>query len=366
MSNAEQSTDVKALAKANRILQKKLQRSERDRVLLEETNERRLALLNSTIAQLQTSKQTLEERTQALETALSNVQQMQSQLIEAEKLSALGVLVAGIAHEINNPVSFVAGNIQPAQDYVQDLLGLLALYQADYPEPSELIQDEIEAIDLEFLAEDLPKLLNSMEVGAERISEIVRSLRTFTRADGDDFKTADLQDGLDSTLLILQHRLKANAKQPEIKVVQDYAHLPPVDCHPGKLNQVFMNLFGNAIDALRDWEATDKLDIPDLQTSQIAVQAAPLSPERVQIRIQDNGPGIPEAIRGKLFDPFFTTKPVGQGTGLGLAISYQIIVEQHHGRLYCESELGAGTTFVIELPIRQPKVPTAQVTASLA
>ncbi|MEM8637917.1 MAG: ATP-binding protein [Cyanobacteria bacterium P01_G01_bin.54] len=355
MTTSNDAKRIRDLEKANRILQKKLQRSEHDRIILEENSDRRLALLRTVIAELENSKHVLEERTQALETALNNVQQMQSKLIESEKLSALGVLVAGIAHEINNPVSFVAGNIQPAQSYVQDLLGLLSLYQQNYPEPSAAIQDEIEAIDLEFLAEDLPKLLNSMQVGAGRISEIVRSLRTFTRADGEDFKAAYLQDGLESTLLILQHRLKANAEQSEVQIVQNYVDLPRIDCHPGKLNQVFMNLLGNAIDALRETETQHPSQGAEQPSHQITIQATVLGKDWLQIRIQDNGPGIPTTICNKLFDPFFTTKPVGQGTGLGLAISYQIIVEQHQGRLWCESEPGAGAAFVIELPIRQPK-----------
>lgn len=357
MTATEDARKIRDLEKRNRILQKKLHRSEEDRILLEQNNESHLALLQNAIAELEASKQALEDRTEELETALRNLHQMQSKLVESEKLSALGVLVAGVAHEINNPVSFVAGNIQPAQDYVQDLLGLLELYQIEYPEPPPNIQDEIETIDLEFLAEDLPKLLNSMEVGAGRIGEIVKSLRTFTRTDEDGFKATRLQEGLDSTLMILQHRLKANAEQAKITILQDYIDLPPIDCHAGKLNQVFVNLIGNAIDALREKEMRSRSEqAPKSAAPIVTIQALQWDAKTIQLRISDNASGIPEKIRSKLFDPFFTTKPVGKGTGLGLAISYQIIVEQHHGKLYCESEWGKGTTFVIELPIRQPEL----------
>ncbi len=281
-----------------------------------------------------------DRKAKELEETLRQLQRTQSQLIQSEKLSSLGQMVAGVAHEINNPVNFIYGNLVPARDYTADILGLLKLYQEAYPDPPETIGEEIEAIDLEFISEDLPRLLDSMQVGAERIREIVLSLRNFSRVDEADMKKVDLHEGIDSTLMILQNRLKAKGDHPGILVEKNYGQLPKITCYAGQLNQVFMNLLSNAIDALEDW---------DIEQPKITITTE-LQNNQAVIRLTDNGPGIPEKIRQRLFDPFFTTKPVGKGTGLGLAISYQIIVEKHQGEISCISEFGKGATFVIEIP----------------
>jgi signal transduction histidine kinase len=260
-------------------------------------------------------------------------------------MSSLGQLVAGVAHEITNPIRFVAGNVGHAIQYSEDLLNLIKLYAKHYPQPVLEIQKEIEAIEVEFLIEDFPRLLASMKMGADRIVEIVRSLRTFSRLDEATMKMIDIHEGIDSTLLILQNRLKCKAGHPEIIVVKVYGNLPRVRCYPGQINQVFMNILTNAIDALDDY----KQDQPNT----ITIHTEVLDENHILIRIKDNGPGMIEYVKAQLFDPFFTTKPIGQGTGLGLSISYQIIVEKHNGQLKCISAPGEGTEFLIEIPIRQ-------------
>lgn len=290
---------------------------------------------------------------QQLEQALQELQQTQAQLVQSEKMSSLGQLVAGVAHEINNPVSFIYGNLIHAAGYTQDLLGLLGLYQQHYPNPISEIQSEIEAIELDYLMEDLPKLLDSMKVGAERICEIVSSLRNFSRFAEAEIKAVDIHEGLDSTLIILQNRLKAQGKRPAIEVVKQYGNLPKVECYAGQLNQVFMNLLTNAIDALEELLEKRSVEEIDANPNVIRVHTQLLNHNTVEIRIADNGIGMTEEVKQRVFDPFFTTKPVGAGTGLGLSISYQLIVEKHGGRLYCLSELGQGTEFVIQIPLCQ-------------
>ena len=300
-----------------------------------------------------------------LKQALHQLKQAQTQLVQSEKMSSLGLMVAGIAHEINNPVSFVYGNIPPAREYIEDLLELLNLYQQYYPVPVPAIQEYIAAIDLDFLINDLPKLLASMKVGAERIRDIVGSLRTFSRLDEAEMKRVNIHEGLDTTLLILQHRLKEKPERPAIQVIKKYGTLPPVECYPGQLNQVFMNILANAIDALESKRVSSEL----VETEKLTPDASPCiqiytevvessefaqGSKSVLIRIIDNGPGMTERVRLLLFDPFFTTKPVGQGTGLGLSISYQIIVAKHGGQLRCVSAPGQGTEFIIQIPILQP------------
>ncbi len=302
-------------------------------------------------------------RTTDLEAAMQQLQTTQGQLIQAEKMSSIGQLVAGVAHEINNPVSFIYGNVNHADEYVKDLLFLLALYQEHYPEPVTEIQEEAEAIDVDFLIEDLPKTIKSMTVGAERIQNIVLSLRNFSRTDEAEIKAVDIHQGLNSTLMILQHRLKATAGHQAIQVVKKYAELPLVECYPGQLNQVFMNLLANAIDALEDTldQPPSKDYIPTLTLCTEVLQKGPketpiaggeaVNPEFIVIWIEDNGAGIPPDILPNIFNPFFTTKPIGKGTGLGLSISYQIIVEKHLGKLHCFSTRGKGTEFRIQLPV---------------
>jgi signal transduction histidine kinase len=268
-------------------------------------------------------------------------------------MSSLGQLVAGVAHEINNPVSFIYGNIKPAQEYIADLLQLVELYQTEYPQPTAKIQSQIELIDLDFLMEDVPKILDSMKVGAERIREIVLSLRNFSRMDEAQIKNVCIHDGIDSTLRLLQNRLKAKPEHPEILVVKNYGQLPLVECYAGQLNQVFMNLLTNAIDAVEERDKKRSLTDIKANPSQIEITTKLVDSGRIAITFKDNGPGMSPEIQARIFDPFFTTKPVGKGTGLGLAISYQVVVEKHLGSLCCHSVPGEGTNFTVEIPIKQ-------------
>jgi len=310
-----------------------------------EVTERKLAE-----AALRQSEAQLREKADQLEQALLELQETQIQLIQTEKMSSLGQLVAGIAHEINNPVSFIYGNIPHATQYTQDLLHLVELYRRHYPNPVPEIQAEAEAIDLDFLSEDLPKLMDSMQIGAERIRQIVLSLRNFSRRDQAASERVDLHQGIDNTLLLLQHRLKAKAGHPEIQVIKEYGDLPLVECYAGQVNQVFMNILSNAIDALEEARSTTQ----ELRSrsSMLRIRTELQDGNTVVIRMADNGPGIPPHVQQQIFDPFFTTKSVGQGTGLGLSISYQIVVEKHGGQLKCFSTPGEGTEFWIELPVR--------------
>jgi two-component system, NtrC family, sensor kinase len=295
----------------------------------------------------------VEERTQEIQQKNINLKQTlqalkltQSQLIQHEKMSSLGRLVAGIAHEINNPVNFIYGNLKYTDEYTQQLVSLLQLYQTYYPNPDPEIQNAEKEADIEYLIEDLPKILTSMKIGSERIREIVLSLRIFSRLDEAEFKTADLHQGIDSTLLILQHRIKAQSNRPQIELVKEYGEIPKIQCFAGQVNQVFMNILANAIDALE--EAFEK----GLCTEPIIRITSAQVNENIAITIADNGTGIPEAVQPHLFEPFFTTKPVGKGTGMGLSISYQIITEKHRGSLQCISSPEQGTEFVITIPIR--------------
>jgi signal transduction histidine kinase len=294
-----------------------------------------------------------------IEKALADLQKTQSQLIQTEKMSSLGQLVAGVAHEINNPVNFIYGNLNHANRSVQNLLDAIALYQTNYPEPVPEIAKFLNEIDLEFLQEDLPKMLTSMKIGADRIRQIVLSLRNFSRTDQEGRKPFNIHEGLDSTLLILQNRLKAYGDRPAINLTKRYGNIPIVNAYAGQLNQVFMNILSNAIDAIDESiiNRDHATDIAQHLASEISIitELNPPTTENHQlivvIRIVDNGRGIPEDILKKLFDPFFTTKPVGKGTGLGLSISYQIVVEKHQGRLECFSKVGVGTEFRIEIPV---------------
>jgi light-regulated signal transduction histidine kinase (bacteriophytochrome) len=298
-----------------------------------------------------------QQQAEQLAHTIHDLQQTQTSLIQTEKMSSLGQLVAGVAHEINNPVNFIYGNLTHVAEYTHDLLELLHVYQKNYPSPALAVQNKAEEIDLDFLIEDLPRMLASMRIGADRIRQIVLSLRNFSRVDQAEMKPVDIHEGIDSTLLILQHRLKARADLPGIELVKEYSKLPLVECYAGQLNQVFMNVLSNAIDALEAKVKGRDLNAPAPVpfTPTITIRTYPLNSQRVAIHIVDNGPGIPEPVRAKIFDPFFTTKAVGHGTGLGLSISYQIVVDKHGGRFECISNSTHGTEFRIEVPIRQSR-----------
>jgi light-regulated signal transduction histidine kinase (bacteriophytochrome) len=283
-----------------------------------------------------------------LEQTLHQLQETQTKLIHSEKMSGLGQLVAGIAHEINNPVNFIYGNLSHANDYTKQLLEILQLYQSEYSQPDSKIKAALESIDFDFVIEDLPKIMSSMQVGTNRIRSIVLSLRNFSRLDEAENKRVDLHEGIDNTLLILQHRLKSNGSFPGIEIIKNYGDLPKIECYAGQMNQVFMNIISNAIDVLTD-DSGDK--IIHSPTIRISSRVSPNN-THIIVSIADNGPGISKEVKQRIFDPFFTTKPVGKGTGLGLAISYQIVVEKHGGLMECISELGKGTEFWIEIPLK--------------
>jgi signal transduction histidine kinase len=293
--------------------------------------------------------------TQNLEQQVSQknaeLQASQIQLIQTEKMSALGNLVAGIAHEINNPVGFLGGNIKPALDYINDLFGLIDLYQQKYPHPDPEIQSEMETIDLEYIRQDLPKLVDSMKEGVKRIRDISTSLRTFSRGDSDRPVPYNIHDGIDSTIMILKHRLKADDTHPEITVIKNYGDLPHVECYAGQLNQVFMNILSNAIDAFD--ESNQGKTYGEIANKIMIATELSADVKQVLIYIKDNGIGMSKAVQEQIFNDFFTTKDVGKGTGLGLAIAHQIVLQKHHGNITVDSVLAAGTEFVITLPIQQ-------------
>lgn len=295
--------------------------------------------------------QQTEQGARIAEANLRKLQNNYTRYLQNEKMASLGQLVAGVAHEINNPMNFIHGNLKHLVEYNQDLLKLIQLYQQQCPEPTGAIKTAIEAIDLDFLQADIPRLLESMKVGSDRIRQIVLSLRNFSRSDESEFKVVDIHQGIDSTLMILQHRLKARLHYPPIEVIKEYGHLPLIECFPGQLNQVFMNILVNAIDALEDVGDRSTAQGSDHHLGQITIRTSFQDAGWIQITIADNGPGIPESIQQRIFDPFFTTKPVGKGTGMGMSISHQIISERHGGRLSFCSTPATGTEFLIQLPI---------------
>lgn len=333
-------------------------------------------------AAMRTSALQAEEKATQLQQALYDLQRTQAHLIQIEKMSSLGQLVAGVAHEINNPVNFIYGNLIYVEEYFQSLLSLLQLYRDTYPNPPKIIQAQINAIDLDFVINDINQLQNSMRLGSERIRDIVRSLRTFSRLDESESKEVDIHSGIESTLMIIQNRFKATPARSTIALIKDYGDLPVVECYPGQLNQVFMNLLNNAIDALEQKMTNENLETVDggwepanyflptitiktgvlkkncEEEGQVSRQIhSNQSLSHVFIRITDNGCGMTQKTKQLLFDPFFTTKPVGKGTGLGLAISYQIVVDKHGGQLHFNSEVGQGSEFVVEIPIKNRRLP---------
>jgi chemotaxis family two-component system sensor kinase Cph1 len=335
-------------------------------IVLRKVNE--LAQLN---LELQYSEAKERAKSAELAATLEELKQIQTQLVQSEKMSSLGQMVAGVAHEINNPVNFIYGNLCHADNYTSQLIDLLNLYIKYYPQAVSEISGFQEEIELDFLLEDLPKLLNSMKIGAERIRALVQSLRTFSRVDEAEMKAVNIHDGIDSTLLILSNRLKAKSDYSAIEVIKNYGNLPLVECYASQLNQVFMNVLANAIDALEERDKQRSHQENKEKPSQIVIQTALVEPSLephhheaffhspasfIKIQIQDNGPGVPEEIRERLFDSFFTTKPAGKGTGIGLTISREIVVEKHGGNFTCISQLGQGTEFVIEIPLKQSSI----------
>lgn len=397
LSHDPSSTCLSVQKDRNKKRYKKLVKRNRDRQLKQDQElEARIAECKRLEEMVQEYEAQLKAKTEQLDQALCELQQTKNQLIHNDKIFNLGQLVACVAHDINNPVNFVYGNLTPASNYAHDLLNLLKLYAKHYPQPVLEVQQQVQAIDLDFLIEDFPKTLSSMYSGAERIRKIVQSLHSFARVDSNK-TSVDLHQEIDSTLLIINNRFKAKGDSPEIKLVKNYGDLPLVECYPGLLNQVLMNLLCNAIDALQESHlkassieslASHLALSRDCCTASVAVQSVggcdrlhqklPLIEQNqpphhtiqirtevrqgnctedhdfwAVIRISDNGLGISEKIKTRIFEPFFTTKPLGKGTGLGLFISHQIITENHHGTIKCLSEPGQGTEFIIEIPIQK-------------
>lgn len=348
---AERKASQSALARANQELENRVE--ERTSALQQANCQltTEIAERKEIEAAMRHSEAALKEQTQELQATLQKLKATQSQLIQTEKMSSIGQLVAGVAHEINNPVNFIHGNLNYLDEYTCGLLELVKIYQASNIEPLPDIQDKLEELDLEFLSADIFKILQSMRIGTERIRDIVLSLRNFSRLDESEIKKADIHEGIDSTLTILQYRLRATSKRPEIQVVKNYQKLPLIKCCPGQLNQVFMNIISNGLDAI---EENDRQNCPKAdraKAGEICITTEVIEGDRISIRVADNGIGISETIRSRLFDPFFTTKPVGQGTGLGLAVAHQIVVEKHRGTLEVNSVLGKGTELAIVLPL---------------
>ncbi len=313
----------------------------------------RQKLITTTVAALRSYRDlmVIEKQSIQLTEALETLQKNQLQLVQSEKMSALGNLVAGIAHEINNPIGFVAGNLKVAREYINNLFELIDLYQKHYPNPESEIEFKIEEIDLEYLRDDLPKLFKSLKIGSERIRNISTSLRSFSRADTDRKIPVNIHEGIDSTILILKHRLKSSESQPSIQVIKNYGDLPLVECYCGQLNQVFMNLLANAIDALEESNVGKTFEEIEANPNQITITTLIEDNKNVIIKIADNGLGIPEEVKQRIFENLFTTKSVGKGTGLGLSIAREIIVDKHNGSLTFNSEVGR-TEFAIAIPVK--------------
>jgi len=318
---------------------------------LEEHNQLLEEKVNKRTAELVTALDNLQNTQNQLKRSFAEVKEVQDQLIQAAKMSDIGQMLTGIAHEINNPTVFLQGNIQPAQDYVQDLLGLIELYQKKMPNPDAEIEAAIETIDLEFIRQDLPKLLSSMNLGIERIRNISQSLRSLSRQDQEQKISFQIHEGINNSLLILQHRLKANDQRPKIKIVKNYLKIPEVQCFPSQLNQVFMNILANTLDAFDKTNQGKIYAEIELNPNIITIHTSVVAENQIQIQIQDNGCGMSIETQQRIFEQGFTTKDVDKGTGLGMAIAHQIITEKHGGTITCDSTIGQGTTFTIMLPI---------------
>ncbi|MEO1387218.1 MAG: ATP-binding protein [Cyanobacteria bacterium J06634_6] len=303
--------------------------------------------LNDQYWQVQSSEGRYRQQTHELEKVLADLKRTQAHMLQSEKMSSLGSMVAGVAHEINNPINFVHANVEHVMTYMQELLGFLSLYETHYPNPHEEIRAQADALEIDFVKKDLEDTLTSMEIGTTRIQDIVLSLRNFSRLDESNQKRVNVHEGIESTLMILQHQLKVQGKYPAILVSRDYDDLPLVECYPGQLNQVFMHILSNSIDALRGRFDSDET----VQENPHITIRTQVANESVVLSFADNGCGFAAAVQSRLFDPFFTTKDVGEGTGMGLAISYQIVSEQHHGKITCFSAAAAGTEFVVKIPI---------------
>jgi signal transduction histidine kinase len=370
-----QNEEVLARVKAHLSVCKLTQKLQQQNVQMEqEIVDRKLAQINleqlaaelekrvdSRTMELSQANQKLQEEVnhrqqiqENLQKSLYDLKHAQSLLIQSEKMSALGQMVAGIAHEINNPVNFICGNLNYVRDYAEDILKVLELYQQHYPDPAPEITSTAEAVELEFIQEDLMKMLNSMQVGGDRIREIILSLRYFSRQEGREMELIDIHEGIDSTLMILHNRLKFKANRPAIEVIKEYdPNLKNVECCGGEMNQVFMNILANAIDAIEESSSEKNFEEIKANPFLIRICTKVSNSNTAIIKICDNGPGMSEELCDRIFDPFFTTKPIGKGTGIGLSISWHIVTEKHGGSLQCYSTPGQGTEFAIELPIRQ-------------
>ncbi|MCT7949410.1 response regulator [Ancylothrix sp. C2] len=338
---------IKLHLKLQKLNQKIYQQNLQLKQEIEERYEAQMALQKLT----QELEERVNERTHKLSDALHILQETQLQLVQTEKLATLGQLVAGVAHEINNPLSSISGNLACAEGFMENIIEHLRLYQENYPTPAPQIQEHAEEIEVDYLLEDLPKIIASMKVGTERIQALSLSLRNFYRSDSSKKEPVNLREGIDSTLLILQHRLKGKGNRPVIEVIKKYGDLPLVTCYPGQINQVFMNLIANAIDAIEEAGTRGYLASPK-QPGKIEIHTQSLDSQSVIIRVKDNGAGMAEEVKNKIFEPMFTTKPIGRGTGLGLSISRSIIEEKHGGKLICDSEITQGSEFIIHLPIK--------------
>ncbi len=302
--------------------------------------------------QLSHTQRCLERSNNQLQAALEHLKQTQVQLIQSEKMSSLGQMLAGVAHEINNPVNFISSNLAPAEEYIQGLMRFVQLYHQVHREPHPEMQALMEEIDMDYLMEDLPNLMRSLRTGSDRIQKLVVSLRNFSRLDEEKYTMVNISEGIESTLLLLQHRLKSRPNHPGVQVVREYGELPLVECCPSQLNQVFMNIISNAVDALEERDRNLSYDQIKANPSVIRVSTAQENGV-VKIQVSDNGTGVPSEVLEKLFEPFFTTKPVGKGTGLGLSISHQIITQKHRGEIACSPLPEGGTLFTIKIPIKQ-------------